>query len=83
VVFTGRLESLSRREAEALVREAGGRTAGSVSRATDLVVAGADPGSKLARARQLGVKIVTEAEFLKLLRRPRTRSRPRTRTGSR
>lgn len=80
VVFTGRLESLSRSEAEALVREAGGRAAGSVSRATDLVVAGADAGSKLARARQLGVKIVTEREFLKLVRRTGPRSRPGARS---
>jgi DNA ligase (NAD+) len=82
VVFTGGLESLSRAEAEALVREAGGRPASSVTRATDLVVAGADPGSKLARARELGVKIVTEREFLRLVRRPAARS-PRHARSSR
>jgi DNA ligase (NAD+) len=68
VVFTGGLESLSRPAAEALVRQRGGRTSGSVSAATDFVVAGADPGSKFAKAQKLGVKILSEREFLRLVR---------------
>jgi len=68
VVFTGGLESLSRQAAEELVRRHGGRTLGSVSRATDFVVAGSDPGSKLARAQKLGVRVLSEREFLELAR---------------
>ena len=63
VVFTGGLESVTRAEAEARVRAGGGRTSGNVSRKTDLVVAGADAGSKLDKARALGVKIVDERTF--------------------
>ncbi len=66
-VFTGALEHFSRQEAEALVKERGGRAAGSVSKKTDYVVAGADAGSKLAKARELGVKVITEAEFRAML----------------
>lgn len=66
VVFTGTLGGLSRHQAEALVRRLGGRVADSVTRRTDLVVVGRDPGSKLQRARELGVKILSEEEFLKL-----------------
>jgi len=68
VVFTGGLESMTRTEAEALVRAEGGRTSGSVSRKTDLVVAGREAGSKLDRARALGVKVVSEREFGRLAR---------------
>ncbi|MBN1176584.1 MAG: NAD-dependent DNA ligase LigA [Dehalococcoidales bacterium] len=66
-VVTGRLESLSRPEAEAKIKELGGAAKGSVTRKTDYVVAGADPGSKLARARELGITVLDEKEFLKLL----------------
>lgn len=66
VVFTGALETLTRAEAEALVRRAGGRAAASVGPRTDLVVAGAAPGSKQERARRLGVTILDEPAFLKL-----------------
>lgn len=68
VVFTGGLDTLSRPAAEELVRRHGGRTSGSVSQATDLVVAGSEPGSKLARAQTLGVRILSEQEFLELVR---------------
>ena len=68
VVFTGGLESMSRPAAAELVRQRGGRTAGSVSKATDFVVAGSDAGSKLAKAQKLGVKILTEREFVRLIR---------------
>jgi DNA ligase (NAD+) len=67
VVLTGALSKLSREEAKAEIERRGGKVSGSVSRKTDLVVAGDDAGSKLAKARELGVRIVPEAEFLALL----------------
>lgn len=67
VVITGTLPTLSREEAEARVRKAGGKAAGSVSKKTSFVVAGQDAGSKLAKARELGVEIIDEAAFLKRL----------------
>ncbi len=66
-VLTGRLESFSRPEAEAIIKELGGVAKDNVTRKTDYVVYGADPGSKLARARELGIKAVTEEEFLKMI----------------
>jgi len=63
VVFTGALASSSRHDAEELVRRLGGRPASAVSRETDLVVVGARPGTKLERARRLGVRTVGEDEF--------------------
>jgi DNA ligase (NAD+) len=65
VVFTGELSALSRSEAEDRVRELGGRSASSVSAKTDLVIVGATPGSKFAKAKQLGLKILTESQFIK------------------
>ncbi len=67
VVFTGTLERMTRSEAEALVRRHGGRPSGSVSTQTDLVVAGPGAGSKLARAKALGITILDEAAFLSLI----------------
>ena len=64
VVFTGELEELSRSQAERHVRELGGNAAGSVSAKTDFVVVGKSPGSKAAKAQKLGLKILTEKEFL-------------------
>ncbi len=66
VLFTGTLATLTREEAEATVRRLGGKSVGSVSRKTGFVVAGADPGSKLEKARSLGVPVLTEEEFLRL-----------------
>jgi DNA ligase (NAD+) len=66
VVLTGTLPTMSREEATAKIEAAGGKTSGSVSKKTDYVLAGADAGSKLTKAQELGVKILDEAEFLKM-----------------
>lgn len=67
MVFTGELESYSRQQAEGLVRQSGGNTASGVSRNTDFVVAGRNPGSKYDKAKKLGIKIISEKEFKELL----------------
>ena len=64
VVITGTLPTLSRKQATQIVEEAGGRVTGTVTRATDFLVVGEDAGSKLAKARELGVAELTEAELL-------------------
>ncbi len=66
-VLTGTLDSLTREEAKALIEERGGKVAGSVSAKTDYVVAGEKAGSKLERARQLGIKILNEKEFQEII----------------
>jgi len=68
LVFTGTLPELTREEAAALIKAAGGKVAGSVSKQTDYVVAGENPGSKLAKAEQLGTEILDEAGLRALLR---------------
>ena len=69
VVFTGGLSSLSRAEAESLVRRLGGRVSSNVSRQTSYVVVGQDPGSKLEKAKKWAVKILDEAAFKRLVQR--------------
>jgi DNA ligase (NAD+) len=66
-VLTGTLETMTREEASALIQERGGRVSSSVSKKTDFVVAGQDPGSKLEKARKLGVAILDETEFRAML----------------
>jgi DNA ligase (NAD+) len=66
-VLTGTLPSLTREEATARIESAGGKVSASVSKKTDFVLAGADAGSKLEKARQLGIRILDEAEFLGML----------------
>jgi DNA ligase (NAD+) len=67
LVLTGKLPSLTRGQAQELIEAAGGKVSSSVSRATDFVVAGDDPGSKLARAADLGVAVVDEDGLRELL----------------
>ena len=67
IVFTGALAHLSRDEAKRMVEDRGGRVTSSVSKQTSFVVVGDVPGSKLEEARQHGVKVLSEKEFLKLV----------------
>jgi DNA ligase (NAD+) len=65
IVVTGTLEKLKRNEIEEMIVKLGGRASGSVSKKTSFVVAGEDAGSKLDKAKTLGVPVLTEEEFLK------------------
>ena len=67
-VITGRLDSLSRQEAENRIRALGGSAKGDVTRKTDYLVVGAEPGSKLARARSMGIKQISENGLLEIIR---------------
>jgi DNA ligase (NAD+) len=67
IVVTGTLENFTRQQAEQAIRQAGGKTSSSVSKKTDFVLAGVNPGSKLEKARELGVKVMDEKQFLEML----------------
>ena len=67
-VLTGSLESMSRAEAKARIRRLGADSSETVSKSTDFVVAGKEPGFKLQKARKLGIKIINEEEFLKIIK---------------
>jgi DNA ligase (NAD+) len=67
-VFTGSLEKLTQRDAKDMVEDLGGKASGSVSKNTDFVVAGPGAGSKLKKAEELGIDILTEEDFLKMVR---------------
>ena len=69
-VLTGTLPTLKRTEATKLIKGAGGKVSGSVSKKTDYVVAGEEAGSKLAKAQSLGVNVIDEAALLELLGKP-------------
>ncbi|UZW67913.1 hypothetical protein OC195_02130 [Priestia flexa] len=64
IVLTGKLEELGRSEAKAEIEALGGKVTGSVSKKTDLVIAGEDAGSKLAKANELGIEVWDEARLL-------------------
>ncbi len=68
-VLTGTLEALTREAAEEAIVELGGKVSGSVSKKTHYVVAGAEAGSKLKKAQDLGVTVLDEAAFLKMLKK--------------
>ncbi len=68
IVFTGTMQSLGRTEAKSLARQLGAKPSGSVSANTDYLIAGENAGSKLVAAKRLGVKILSEAEFLKMVK---------------
>ena len=67
IVVTGALKNFSRQQVEQAIRDAGGKVSSSVSQKTDFVLAGEDPGSKLDKARSLGVETIDEPQFLKML----------------
>ena len=66
IVLTGKLETMTREEASALIEKFGGKAASSVSKSTYMVVAGSDAGSKLTKAQALGIKVINEQEFLEM-----------------
>lgn len=68
LVFTGTMPTLGRAEAKTMAQDVGARVSGSVSKKTDYVIAGAEAGSKLEKAQQLGVTVIDEAEFLRMLK---------------
>ena len=78
IVVTGTLPTLGRREAETLIEQNGAKAAGSVSKKTDYVLYGENAGSKLDKAREFNVPLLTEAEFLALLGMPQREQQEQT-----
>ena len=68
LVITGILESMTRNKAEELIKNSGGRAASTISKNTDFLVVGTEPGSKLKKAKELGVSVLSEQEFLELVK---------------
>jgi DNA ligase (NAD+) len=67
IVVTGTLENFSRQQIERAVKDNGGKTSSSVSKKTSFVLAGANPGSKLDKAKQLGIEVISEKEFIRMI----------------
>jgi DNA ligase (NAD+) len=67
IVVTGTLENFTRQQIEQAIRQAGARSSSGVSKKTDFVLAGDNPGSKLDKARELGVKVIDEKQFLEMI----------------
>jgi DNA ligase (NAD+) len=67
IVVTGTLENLSRQQVQQAIRQAGGKSSSSISKKTDFVLAGENPGSKLDKARKLGIEVIDEKQFLKMM----------------
>jgi DNA ligase (NAD+) len=67
IVVTGTLENLSRQQAKQAIRQAGGKSSSSVSKKTDFVLAGENPGGKLEKARKLGIEVIDEKQFKKMM----------------
>jgi DNA ligase (NAD+) len=68
IVVTGSLETMTRQQAEQTIRQAGGKASSSISNKTDFLLAGGDPGSKLDKAKKLGVKVIDEKQFLEMVK---------------
>jgi DNA ligase (NAD+) len=68
IVVTGSLETMTRQQAEQAIRQAGGKASSSISNKTDFLLAGGDPGSKLDKAKKLGVKVIDEKQFLEMVK---------------
>ena len=69
VVLTGALSSFSRDEVAQLIKDEGGRVTSSISEAVDFVIVGENPGSKYDKAKKLGIKLINEEEFKKIIRK--------------
>jgi DNA ligase (NAD+) len=67
-VLTGTLTKYGRREAQEIIEKFGGKASGSVSKKTSVVLAGEDAGSKLRKANELGIKVISESEFEELIK---------------
>jgi DNA ligase (NAD+) len=73
IVVTGTLKNFTRQQAEQAIRDAGGKPSNSVSKKTDFVLTGKEPGSKIDKAQKLGVKIIDEKDFIEMIEQQRER----------